>query len=374
MHSSPSWFVVPALLLLVAGPFVANASTASAPTARNARSATTEEDFAIMLDRIANKDGFLAALDQSGGSTPKALDIYGHPRDLYVEGQESMFEAVHAMRCRIMTSPSFHGDHGILGAILFEDTMDRSVPPIIDNGEDSDSGELQEHQHQQQHSLLAAQYLWRTKKVVPFLKIDKGLLPEQNGVQLLQNIPRLPELLVRARQEGVFGTKMRSVIHSANDQGIQELVAQQFTLGRQILKAGLVPIIEPEVDIHSPDKHQCELLLRAHLLKQLDELASQERNDKSGGTCSYKVMLKLTLPCVDHFYQACIDHPNALRVVALSGGYCRDEATARLSQQSQMIASFSRALTEGLSYSMTNEEFDSILQDAINVILKASKA
>jgi fructose-bisphosphate aldolase, class I len=184
--------------------------------------------------------------------------------------------------------------------------------------------------------------------------------------------------LVRARQEGVFGTKMRSVIHSANDQGIQELVAQQFALGRQILKAGLVPIIEPEVDIHSPDKQQCEVLLRAYLLKQLDELASQERNDKSSGinnnNNSYKVMLKLTLPSVDHFYQACIDHPNALRVVALSGGYSRDEATARLSQQSKMIASFSRALTEGLSYSMTNEEFDSVLQDAIHVILKASKA
>jgi fructose-bisphosphate aldolase, class I len=330
-----------------------------------------------MLDRIANKDGFLAALDQSGGSTPKALDIYGCPRDQYVEGQESMFEAMHAMRCRIMTSPSFHGDHGILGAILFEDTMDRSVPPIIDNGEDSDSGEvLQEQPQQQQQSLLAAQYLWRNKKVVPFLKIDKGLLPEQNGVQLLQYIPRLPELLVRARQEGVFGTKMRSVIHSANDQGIQELVAQQFALGRQILKAGLIPIIEPEVNIHSPDKQQCEVLLRAHLLKQLDELASLERNDKSSGNNnnSYKVMLKLTLPSVDHFYQACIDHPNALRVVALSGGYSRDEATARLSQQSKMIASFSRALTEGLSYSMTNEEFDSVLQDAIHVILKASKA
>jgi fructose-bisphosphate aldolase class I len=248
-----------------------------------------------------------------------------------------MFALMHEMRSRIITSPSFDGDR-ILGAILFENTMDRQI-----EGRDS------------------AEYLWAVKRVVPFLKVDKGLVGEVDGVQLMKPIPDLDALLTRATDKGLFGTKMRSVIKLANDAGVKSVVDQQFDIARQILAAGLVPIIEPEIDIHSPQKAEAEALLEAAIVEQLGELASDQ-----------VVMLKLTLPELDDFYADLVAHPNVLRVVALSGGYSRDEATARLARNHGVIASFSRALTEGLSVQQSDEEFDAALDDSIAAIFEAS--
>ena len=287
-------------------------------------------------DKVASAKGFIAALDQSGGSTPKALSLYGIKPDAY-SGDAQMFDLVHAMRTRIVTSPAFTGER-ILGAILFEQTMDRDV-----------------------EGRGTADYLWTVKQVVPFLKVDKGLADEANGAQIMKPIPGLDALLARAKTKGVFGTKMRSVIKSANAQGIDDVVAQQFTVGKQILAAGLVPIIEPEVDIHATDKAGAERLLKASILKQLDTLGPEQR-----------VMLKLTLPSVDDFYADLVKHPKVLRVVALSGGYSRDDANAMLARNHGVIASFSRALTEGLTAQMRDQEFNKALDGAITSIYKAS--
>lgn len=294
--------------------------------------------FNEQMEKITKADGFVAALDQSGGSTPKALNDYGYPENLYVKGEESMFDAVHAMRSRIMTSPSFNGDR-ILAAILFENTMDRKV-----------------------NDLPTAQYLWQVKNVVPILKVDKGLEAEEDGVQLMKPIPGLDDLLKRAKQAGIFGTKMRSVINLANEKGVKAIVDQQFEIGKQIVAMGLVPILEPEVNIRSSEKAQAETLLKQNLLEQLNKLGDDE-----------KVMLKLSLPSVDNFYKECIEHPNVVRVVALSGGYTREEANEILARQNGMIASFSRALLQGLAYPMSDEEFDSSLDKSIQSIFDASK-
>jgi fructose-bisphosphate aldolase class I len=293
---------------------------------------------ADMHRKVESGDGFLAALDQSGGSTPKALALYGISEDEY-SGETEMFDAMHAMRTRIMTSPSFNGDR-ILGAILFEQTMDRQV-----EGRDT------------------ADYLWDVKRVVPFLKVDKGLADEADGVQLMKPIGGLDDLLERAVAKNVFGTKMRSVVKLANSTGIDEIVGQQFTVGRQILAAGLMPILEPEVDIHSPEKAAAETLLKSAIHAQLSDL--------SAGT---QVMLKLSLPSEDGFYSDLIDHPNVLRVVALSGGYSREEANAILARNPGMIASFSRALTEGLTAQESDAEFNADLDASIESIFEASKA
>jgi fructose-bisphosphate aldolase class I len=293
---------------------------------------------AEMHRKVESGDGFLAALDQSGGSTPKALALYGISEDEY-SGETEMFDAMHAMRTRIMTSPSFNGDR-ILGAILFEQTMDRQV-----EGRDT------------------ADYLWDVKRVVPFLKVDKGLADEADGVQVMKPIGGLDDLLERAVAKNVFGTKMRSFVKLANSAGIDEIVGQQFTVGRQILAAGLMPILEPEVDIHSPEKAAAETLLKSAIHAQLSDL--------SAGT---QVMLKLSLPSEDGFYSDLIDHPNVLRVVALSGGYSRDEANAILSRNPGMIASFSRALTEGLTAQESDAEFNADLDASIESIFEASKA
>ena len=290
-----------------------------------------------MFRKVRDSDGFIAALDQSGGSTPKALKLYGVDEREY-RSEKEMFDRVHEMRTRIMTSPSFDGDR-ILGAILFENTMDREV---------AGKG--------------TAEYLWKDKRVVPFLKVDQGLVAEQNGVQVMKPFPELAELLGRAVSKGVFGTKMRSVIKGANRAGIQSVVEQQFDIALQIVDAGLVPIIEPEIDIHSPTKRQAEALLKAAMLKRLDVL----RDDQH-------VMLKLTLPEQDNFYSDCIAHTQVLRVVALSGGYSRKEANERLSRQHGMIASFSRALSEGLSVKQSDDEFNVILNGSIQSIFEASK-
>jgi fructose-bisphosphate aldolase class I len=294
--------------------------------------------FQQQLDKVRNQDGFIAALDQSGGSTPKALKLYGVAETAY-KGDAEMFAKVHEMRTRIVTSPSFNGDR-ILGAILFEDTMDREI-----RGKGS------------------AQYLWEEKRVVPFLKVDKGLADEANGVQLMKPIPGLDALLARAKKNGVFGTKMRSVIKLANAAGIKAVVDQQFELGAQILKAGLVPIIEPEVDIKSPEKAEAETLLKTNLLARLGKLAPDQ-----------KVMLKLTLPSKDDFYRELVGHKNVLRVVALSGGYTRADANARLARNHGVIASFSRALTEGLTAQQKDAQFDGALDEAIGSIFAASRA
>jgi|TARA_B100000315_G_C14559455_1_gene579785 fructose-bisphosphate aldolase class I len=288
------------------------------------------------LQKIRTAQGFIAALDQSGGSTPKALRLYGVDEDSWSNDAE-MFDAVHEMRRRIVTSPSFDGAR-ILGAILFEMTMDRDI-----GGSPS------------------AEYLWNEKNVVPFLKVDKGLADEADGVQLMKPMPNLDALLTRAVEKGVFGTKMRSVIKQANAAGIEAVVAQQFEVGGQILTHGLVPIIEPEVDINCPDKAQAEALLHAELLDRLNTLA-EGRN----------VMLKLTLPEEDNLYGDCIAHPNVLRVAALSGGYSREEANQRLARQNGMVASFSRALTEGLSSQQSDDEFDAALDASIQSIFEAS--
>jgi fructose-bisphosphate aldolase class I len=311
----------------------------------NAVITSKQQQQAMMMDKIMTGEGFLAALDQSGGSTPKALQLYGFPTDLYTEGETSMFDAVHQVRTRIVTSPSFRGDR-ILGAILFEDTMERQVVNLK-NG---------------LSTTTTAEYLWKEKQIVPFLKVDKGLLPEENGVQLMKPMPELNDLLQRAKEYGIFGTKMRSVIKSSNANGIQALVRQQFEVGQQIIDAGLVPILEPEVDIHSPDKEECEELLKACILEQLDQLRDDDR-----------VMLKVSLPSVENVYQECMEHPKCIRVVALSGGYSRDEATEILWKQKGMIASFSRALTEGLNHDMSDEEFDEMLDQSIATIFAASK-
>lgn len=289
------------------------------------------------FQKVKSANGFIAALDQSGGSTPKALKLYGIEEDAY-SGDDEMFALMHEMRRRIITSPSFNGDR-ILGAILFENTMDREV-----EGRGS------------------AEYLWAVKNVVPFLKVDKGLVDEADGVQVMKPMPDLDALLARAIDKGVFGTKMRSVIKLANDAGVKAVVDQQFEVGHQIISAGLVPIIEPEVDIKSPQKAEAEGLLKSAILEQLGQLAADQH-----------VMLKLTLPELDGFYTDLVNHPNVLRVVALSGGYTREEANARLSRNHGVVASFSRAFTEGLSAQQSDEEFDAVLNDSIASIFEASK-
>ena len=289
------------------------------------------------LEKIRDRDGFIAALDQSGGSTPKALRLYGIGEDAW-SGDDEMFSIVHGMRTRIVTSPSFDGGR-ILGAILFADTMDREI-----EGKPS------------------ARYLWEEKNVVPFLKVDKGLAPEQNGAQVMKPMPELDSLLARAKENGVFGTKMRSVIKLANPDGVKAVVGQQFEIGRHIVEAGLVPIIEPEVDIHSPEKEQAEALLKDAMLAHLGALGPEQ-----------KVMLKLTLPERENFYAECVNDPNVLRVAALSGGYTREEANARMTRNHGVIASFSRALTEGLTAQQSDDEFNAMLDSSIASIFDASR-
>jgi len=289
-------------------------------------------------DRIASGKGFIAALDQSGGSTPKALKLYGVDESAYSNEQE-MFQQVHAMRERIVTSPAFTGDR-VLGAILFERTMD-----------DDFAGKN------------AVAYLWEDKGVVPFLKIDKGLADEADGVQKMKPIPGLADLLARAKARGVFGTKERSVIKANNAKGIAEVLDQQFELAREVLAAGLVPIIEPEVDINAADKEAIEVELKQGLLARLDTLDA-----------SQPVMLKLTLPSVDGYFQELVDHPAVLKVVALSGGYSRDDANARLARNPGVIASFSRALTEGLSAQQDDAAYNQALDASIESIYRASIA
>jgi len=289
-----------------------------------------------MRDKMGQGAGFLAALDQSGGSTPKALSLYGVTPEQY-SGDKEMFDQIHAMRVRIMTDASFTGAR-IVAAILFEQTMDRDVL-----------------------GRSTPDYLWNVKGVVPLVKVDKGLAPQANGAQIMKPMPDLPELLARAKAKGVFGTKMRSVIQELNDEGIAAVVEQQFEVGQQINDAGLVPILEPEVDIHAADKAEIEVRLLDRLLAGLESVPQGQQ-----------VMLKLTLPTVPNFYAPLIDHPKVLRVVALSGGYSRDEACHLLAENHNMIASFSRALTEGLSAEMTDAEYSSALGAAIEQIYLAS--
>ena len=289
------------------------------------------------FQKVKFGSGFVAALDQSGGSTPKALELYGIPEDAYSDDDE-MFALIHGYRTRIITSPSFGGDR-ILGAILFEDTVDRQI-----DGRPS------------------ADYLWNVKQVVPFMKIDKGLASVANGVQMMKPIPDLGELLAKAKSSAIFGTKMRSFIKLANADGVRAIVDQQFDLARRILAAQLVPIIEPEIDIHSPEKTTAEALLKAAIMEQLESLGVDDG-----------VMLKLSLPDVDDFYYELVSHPRVIRVLALSGGYSLEEADARLARNRGVIASFSRALTEALSVNQTDEEFDAALDQSIASILKASQ-
>jgi len=291
-----------------------------------------------MLEKVATGQGFIAALDQSGGSTPKALAQYGVDPAEY-SGEAEMFDRVHEMRSRIMTSPVFNGER-VLGAILFEGTMDRTV-----------------------EGLPTATYLWQERGVVPFVKVDQGLADEVDGIQLMKDMPDLDALLTRASAAGVFGTKMRSVIKTATPAGIQQVADQQFAVGLRIASAGLVPILEPEVDIHAPDKAEAEVLLRDALLAGLESVPA-----------SVKVMFKLTLPEQDGFYTPLVEHPRVLRVVALSGGYSRDDANARLARNPGVIASFSRALVDGLSARMDAEEFDRALDASIGAIHAASIA
>jgi len=293
--------------------------------------------FEQQIQKFRTQDGFIAALDQSGGSTPKALRMYGVPESAY-SGEEEMYRMVHAMRTRIITTPAFNGDR-ILAAILFENTMDREI-----------------------EGRSTADYLWNVKRVAPMLKIDKGLADEANGVQLMKPNPGLDALLDKAKAKGIFGTKMRSVIQQANAAGIQAVVDQQFEVARQIIAKGLVPIVEPEVDIHCPDKAAAEKLLKAALLAGLDKLPANEL-----------VILKLTLPEEDNLYLDCIKHRNVLKVVALSGGYPREESNARLARQTAMVASFSRALSEGLSAQQSDGEFDATMNASIQSIFEASK-
>lgn len=288
------------------------------------------------FEKMKNGKGFIAALDQSGGSTPKALAAYGISEDAY-SNKDEMFDLVHEMRTRIITSPAFDSNY-ILGAILFEQTMDRKI-----------------------EGMYTGDYLAEKKGILPFLKVDKGLAEETNGVQLMKPITDLDETLKRANERHIFGTKMRSVIKEANAEGIKAVVDQQFEVGKQIIAAGLVPIIEPEVDINSPEKEKCEQMLKVEILKHLNNLMKDEF-----------VMLKLTIPTVPNLYKVLIDHPNVVRVVALSGGYSRDEANAKLKENDGLIASFSRALSQDLNVSQTDEEFNQALQQAVKSIYEAS--
>jgi fructose-bisphosphate aldolase, class I len=280
--------------------------------------------------------GFIAALDQSGGSTPGALRLYGIKEDAW-SSEDQMLAIVHQMRTRIMTSPSFTGER-IIAAILFENTMDRDV-----------------------ERRPTADYLWNTKHIVPFLKVDKGIAAEKSGVQLLKPMPELVALLDKAKAKGIFGTKMRSFIKQANAAGIKVIVSQQFEVAEEIIEAGLLPIIEPEVDIHCPERARAEEFLKAAILKKLDELPADQ-----------SVMLKLTLPERDDFYADCVRHPRVLRVVALSGGFTREEANDRLRRNHGVVASFSRALVEGLSAQQPDSEFNTELDSSIQSIFEAS--
>jgi fructose-bisphosphate aldolase class I len=291
-----------------------------------------------MTAQAAHKDGFIAALDQSGGSTPKALKLYGIGESAW-SNEDEMFDLIHQMRARIIKSPAFTGDK-VMGAILFEQTMDREIDGVP-----------------------TAQYLWEKRGVVPFLKVDKGLAEEKDGVKLMKPMPDLDSLLERAVSKGVFGTKMRSVIDAANPKGIAAICDQQFAVGRQILSHGLVPIIEPEVTISIPDKAEAEEILLAEITRHLDDVPAGKQ-----------IMLKLTLPTKPNLYKPLIDDPRVMRVVALSGGYSREEANEKLARNTGMIASFSRALTEGLSANQSDAEFDSMLAETINGIFEASRA
>lgn len=288
--------------------------------------------------RVSAGQGFIAALDQSGGSTPKALRLYGVEENEY-SGEAEMFDLIHQMRSRIIKSPAFNGDK-VVGAILFEMTMDRDID-----------------------GTPTATYLWNECQVVPFLKVDKGLADEENGVQVMKPMPDLDALLDKAVAKGIFGTKMRSVISAANPEGVKAVVAQQFEIGKQILAKGLVPIIEPEVTITIADKAAAEDLLRDAILAELDALAEDQN-----------IMLKLSLPENDNQYKVLVDHPRVVKLVALSGGYSREEANDKLSRNSGMIASFSRALTEGLSAKQSDAEFDDTLAATIDTIYQASVA
>jgi len=288
------------------------------------------------FDKIKNGNGFIAALDQSGGSTPKALANYGVQEDTY-DNEDKMFDLVHEMRTRIITSPAFDSNH-ILGAILFEQTMDRKI-----------------------EDMYTADFLAEKKGIVPFLKVDKGLAEETDGVQLMKPITNLDEILKRANERNIFGTKMRSVIKAANQKGIKDVVDQQFEIGKQIIAAGLVPIIEPEVDIHSSEKEKCEDLLKVEIERHLNTLNENQN-----------VMLKLTIPTKKNTYKELIDHPRVVRAVALSGGYSTDDANAKLSENEGLIASFSRALTQDLNANQTNAEFDTALAKSVHSIYDAS--
>lgn len=294
-------------------------------------------EYQKQLQRIKNDSGFIAALDQSGGSTPKALENYGVSGDEY-DNDEAMFDLVHEMRARIMTCDTFDNER-VLGAILFEDTMDREVK-----------------------GKPTANFLWEDKNIVPFLKVDKGLAEQMSGVQVMRPMPDLDALLDKAKKYPVFGTKMRSVIYEPNVDGIELVVQQQFDVAKQILSKGLMPIVEPEVDINSAQKHECELLLKADILRNLERLSDD-----------HQVMLKLTLPEEAGFYQELIDHPKVLKVVALSGGYSRHDACDKLEENPGMIASFSRAFTEGLSKQQSDKEFADTIDASIDEIYKASK-
>jgi fructose-bisphosphate aldolase, class I len=293
-------------------------------------------NFTQQLQKMNANRGFVAALDQSGGSTPKALSSYGIKEDAW-SNEAEMFALVHQMRTRIITSPSFTGER-ILGAILFENTMDGDIG-----------------------RQPSADYLWNVKRVVPFLKVDQGLAAEKGGVQLMKPMPNLGALLAKAKAKRIFGTKMRSFIKQANAASIKDILNQQFEAARQIIAAGLVPIIEPEVDIHSPEKAKAEGLLKAAVLEKLNELLADQL-----------VMLKLTLPEQDDFYSECVSHPNVVRVVALSGGYTREEGNNRLRRNHGIVASFSRALVEGLSAQQSDAEYNALLDASIQSIFEAS--
>ena len=293
-------------------------------------------DFKAQLEKMKTHPGFIAALDQSGGSTPSALRAYGIKENAW-SNEEQMFAIVHQMRTRIVTSPAFTGER-ILGAILFENTIDREV-----------------------EGKPTADYLWNVKRIVPFLKVDKGLAPESRGVQLMKPMPELAGLLDKANAKRIFGTKMRSFIKQANQAGIKDVVTQQFEVARQIIAAGLVPIVEPEVDIHCPDKARAEELLKAAILDELNRLPAGQ-----------PVMLKLTLPDTDDLYAEFVKHPRVVRVVALSGGYSREEGNQRLRRNHGVVASFSRALVEGLSAQQSDAEFNALLDASIRSIFEAS--
>lgn len=288
------------------------------------------------FERIKKGKGFIAALDQSGGSTPKVLKLYGIPEESY-SSEEEMFDLIHQMRARIIKSPAFRSEY-ILGAILFQNTMEREID-----------------------GYFTADYLWKVKGIVPFLKVDVGLEKEENGVQLMKPIPHLEETLKRAKERNIFGTKMRSFIKRANPEGIRDIVAQQFEVARQIIAAGFLPILEPEVDIYSPDKEKAEEILKEEIIKHLSSLGSEE-----------KIMLKVSIPSKDDFYLDLMDDPHIVRIVALSGGYSRKEANERLSRNHGLIASFSRALMEGLTAQQSEEEFNDTLSASIQSIYEAS--